>query len=284
MDSPETNRETNTVLTPERLFWLQLLLRPLARFCLRHAVQIQDFLEAAKAVFLEAARAEIAAGGEKVNVSRLSAITGMHRRDVMRLSKQTPPKKSNVRWEPRNLISRIIGQWQCDRRFTGKNRRPKVLALEAGRAGFRTLVASVSNDLNPGTVLFELERLGVVERSAKGVRLCAAVYRPREDVNEGFRMLAADVETLVRAVEENLVVGQKPPNLHGRTEFDNVRPEAASDIRAWLLERGAAWHREAREYLARFDQDITPPEGKQVPGVKVVLGTFGWLDLAGGQR
>ena len=65
---------------------LRLLVKPIAKFCLRHTLSIQDLIESAKIAFIEVADAEIRKKGDKVNTSRISLVTGLHRKDVIRNS------------------------------------------------------------------------------------------------------------------------------------------------------------------------------------------------------
>jgi len=71
------------------------MLGPVARFCLKHGTGIQEFLEAAKHSFVAQAAAEIEKSGDKANVSRISIITGIHRRDVMRIYDQGEARESS---------------------------------------------------------------------------------------------------------------------------------------------------------------------------------------------
>lgn len=256
---------------------LRLILRPVARFCLRRSLRIQDALETLKEVFVENAVEEMQRNNEKVNVSRLSAMTGLHRRDVMRLfntEEETREEKAG------NLMTRVVGQWMNDPEFLGSRNRPRILTLEGESSQFRRLVSKVSRDLNPGTVLFELERVGSVERTPRGVKLLLHHYVPLENAVEGFELLAKDSEDLIDAVDQNIFSGLKEPNLHGRTEFDSIRPEAIPYIREWLLTEGSAFHKRVGQFLAQFDTDFHPGDDGVRGGATVSLGTFSMIRLS----
>src|SRR5688572_29473076 len=61
---------------------LGTMLIPVARLLLRHGYGTGEFLQAAKAAYVEAASAEITPVGRKANASRISVITGLTRKDV----------------------------------------------------------------------------------------------------------------------------------------------------------------------------------------------------------
>lgn len=248
---------------------LRLVLVPVIRFCLRRSLYIQDLLEAAKVVYIEQAAIEIKNSNDTVNISRLAAMTGLHRRDVMRIYRDEEIKEA-----PQGLTSRIIGQWQQDPRFITKTKKPRVLTLEGETSEFKQLVQRVSNDLNATTVLFELERIGAVERVKEGVRLTTRAYNPKGNVQEGFGLLARDTEDLLAAVEDNLFREDVVPHLHAKTEYDRVVPEAVPLIKKWLFTEGSALHQKARNFIAKFDQDTNPELPASDSHVRVVLGTF----------
>ncbi len=264
----------NTVLA-----CLRIIMKPIMRFCLRHSLRIQDVLEAAKIALIDVAREDIEAAGQKVNVSRLSVTTGLHRRDVMRIYRD-----EDIISEPQGMISRIIGQWQSDKRFTTKAKKPRVLTADGDNSEFYKLIRLVSNDVHPGTVMFELERGGIIERVPRGVRLAVSAYVPKNDPEEGFILLAQDTEDLIDAVEENIFKPQDVPNLHVRTEYDRISEDAVPKIRDWLLAEGSAFHARARKFISQYDLDINPKaKGKDRP-VKVSLGSFSKLTQSDEER
>jgi len=247
---------------------LRLMLRPVVRFCIRRTLSIQDLIESAKVVFLQVAAEELVLKKERVNVSRLSVLSGMHRRDVMRIYKEGRTKDESF-----GYITRVIGHWLQDDRFKGSSKKPRVLSLEGENSEFRKLCCCISSDVNPGTVLFELERVGAVERVKGGVKLKTRAYVPRNNPQEGFRLLAADAEDLISAVEENVFGAETTPNLHAKTEYDNVCCEDLPAIKQWLMREGSAFHAKVRNFLSAFDKDIHPQLRKE-GGARVAVGTF----------
>lgn len=254
---------------------LPFLLRPVVRFCLRHSLHVQDLFEAAKWVFIEEARKTLAAESERVNISRLSALTGLHRRDVMRIEKgEEEPDAAQ------GLVNRVIHAWQHDRRFLTAGKRARALTVADSKRGFRALCGSISADLNPGTVLFELERLGIVRRSGERVHLQSPVYVPkRTDLKKNFALLESDLEDLVRAVEGNVLDPGGVKNLHAKTHYDNIASTSLPRIREWFFSEGAKFHERAREFLSRFDRgdhDVVGEPGSERH--RVAIGTFSAID------
>lgn len=257
---------------------IRQMLRPIVWLCFRGSLQLNDVIPLLKEVFVESAKVELQKSGGSPSVSRLSVMTGVHRKDVTRLE-----RVGAVGGNAANLIARVMVQWQHDQRFSTKGGKPRALTVEGRDSEFAELVRSVNGeDVSPYAVLHEMERLGAVEHDPKGLKLVWRDFVSGENVRSGLAMLASDTVDLGRAVEENLFNPlNSDRNLHLKTEFDNIVPEAASEIRAWILHEGSLFHRRVRDFLARYDRDITPALQSSGGRCRVVLGTFSLTSPSG---
>ncbi len=253
---------------------LVLVFRPAVRFAVRHGLRIQDIGECIKVSLVSIAREELGRLGEKQNVSRISAMTGVHRSEVERITEQDGIDESLSR----DLVTKVIGLWSEGKEWVTTRGVPRVLSAHSNTSEFAQLVEQVSTDLNAGTVLFELERLGAVEQVRNGVRLKAKAHHPKGDVLAGFSILSDDADDLVHAVEENVIHSPRIPHFHARTVYDNVRPDALRDIKRWLLREGYRFHDKVREMISKHDQDIHPRKDFSGKGKRVVFGAFSYVD------
>jgi len=231
---------------------LKQLLRPLVRLFLRHAYSSKEFIALGKEVFLEEATEELKRSNAKINVSRLSYLSGLDRRDVKRMLEEERQPPSSL-----NLIGRLLTAWAQDKRFTTQSGKPRVLSYKGENSDFETLVAVLGKHAYPGSMLFELERAGLVEKTARGLRLKREEAPAIKNPNEGYEFLSEDIDDLIQSVEENLLTDKFPSNLHMRTTFDNIFLDKLPEVRRWLLNHGRRFHKEARDYLASFDKDLT---------------------------
>ena len=248
---------------------LELMLRPIIRFCIRRSIKLQDFLQISKTIFVRVAEAEMEQSEVKVSASRLSLMTGVHRKDVAQILSEGPLFKNE-----KNFITRIIGQWQNDPRFSTKSGKPRTLTCQGKNNEFIDLVRSVSNDPNPYTVLYELERLGMVQKTSRGLKLIGTFFNPSMNPTESLKLLASDTDDLITAVEENIEGTEKVPNLHIKTEYDKVSEDAVEKIRNWFIKEGGVFHARARKFLSQFDKDINPDVKGKNCKVRVAVGTF----------
>ena len=262
-----------------RLNAARIMLRPIVRFVLKGTHSIQEFLEVVKVVFVEVAADEIAKLDAKVNVSRITMMTGLHRIEVNRFFKgDVAESKQGL-----NSVIQIIGQWQTDSRFTTKDKKPKILSYKGDDNEFCQLLESVSKSIIPGTALFELERIGAVKKTARGIKLIKTEFLS-EEYDEMYNMLGTGISAFIQSAIENMQYKggkqdpRKHPNVFLVTEFDNISQADVEDLRKWMYENGTALHKDAREAFSKRDKDIAHGRLDEAAGARVVLGAFSFTE------
>ena len=251
---------------------LAKLLIPVVRFALRNSLKQRDVLEYLKIAFVTVAQNELSLIGSQITASKLSAITGIQRKEINRLLDESYRIKRD-----QDIIARVVGLWQSATEFQDSNGAPKPLQLGKRQGSFVKLVSGVSTDLNPYTVQFELERLGLVHVENQIVTLIKPGYEPSGDLEKSLALLADDSDFLYRAVTENVFENIETPNLHVTTFYDNIPKDKEEEVRTWLLERGASFHEEIRNYLSKLDRDISKEAAQKYPeepAISVAVGTF----------
>lgn len=218
------------------------LLSPVVGFLFRRGWKMQQFEEALKRTLLVEAEKEV----ENANVSRLSVATGIHRRDVMRLWRDELPKDVSST----GVITKVLGAWPRKKRY---------LSFEGKESEFASLVHTVSMDISPYTVLFELERAKLVRKTEKGLELIANVFQPDpKNIEVALELLVRDTMDLIVAVEQNIFKSQPIKNLHINTEFDNIPNEHTAEIKKALLMLGNEFQAKVRSLLEQYDRDSNP--------------------------
>jgi Family of unknown function (DUF6502) len=257
---------------------LRQLVRGLVNFCLKHSITSPEIEACIRQAFVEAARDSLNKNNQIPSTSRLSVITGLNRRQVQQLQQTNTITHDNA-----SFLMKVLGQWQNDKRFSDDQGQAMVLSCGFEKSEFNRLVGSISKELNPATVLFELERVGAIKRETQEIdgkkvdcaKLLLEVYQPAGDLEAGFRVAANDIQDFIETVEENLVIEPNISNLHLRTEYDRIRPTAVVELKRWLLQEGYAFHERARDKFAEFDQDVNPDPSFTGKCVRIVLGSFG---------
>lgn len=255
----------------QKLVAVKILLRPIVKFLLRQALHFPEFVRIAKTVFLEVAESELERTGERVNPSRLSVLTGLQRHDINRLRKDS----ENPIDETSSVLGRVLSLWRYGEEFCTSSGRPRVLDFRGEESEFRALVEQVTTAVSAGTVRSELERLGYVERTHRGLRLIAQLQSFAGDVEGGMHLIAKDIDDLIKSGYENITSTMRGDwNLHIRTEYDNIALDRLEEARAWLLELGKEFHRKARGYLTKLDLDIARGKDGENGGGRIVVTAF----------
>src|SRR5512143_1750355 len=155
------------------------LLRPLVRLLLRNGIPYRTFSDIAKRVYVDVATEEFGIPGRKQSKSRVSILTGLSRKEVLRvrLLPATDDLGAGARY---NRDERVIAGWVRDRRYRDGSGNPGELPFEEGAASFRDLVKTYSGDAPARAVLDELLRVGTVQRTPGGkIRLLERSYVPK---------------------------------------------------------------------------------------------------------
>lgn len=225
------------------------LLRPVVRLCVRYGVKFDQVESVTKDLFVQESSLYLTGAKATHSVSKISVMTGLQRPVVKaRLANKPTARKQN-------LLSKVIGAWASNRPFCTSRGAPRVLQIEGKKSEFSRLVLSVSQSLNPYTVLFELERAKLIERSAKGVRLLAESFNANFDVEQSLQYLAGDIARLAQTVEHNINQPSTALNHHITTEYDNIPMDVVPQIRQILLVEGEKLHKNLRKILGSFDRD-----------------------------
>lgn len=244
-------------------------LRPLARFCIARGVRIQEIEQAVRGAFVEASQKAIQQAQGEISVSKISVMTGIHRVEVARLLSGEPRGG-----ERHDVLNRVIGLWSRGQAYRAESGAPRALTHQGLGSEFAELVATISKEVSPYPILFELERIGAISYDGDRVELRVQEYTPHGDVEHGAQVLSDDLDDLIQTVDANLGAREDPPSLHLRTFFDNINPTSLPTIRRWVLERGAAFQREIREYLAEHDRDLNAAAPQSVDRAKVSVSVF----------
>jgi hypothetical protein len=245
------------------------MLKPVVRIALKNSIKLGACVELLKAAYVEVANEILRATEHEPSISRVSVVSGVHRKDTKKIldleGALAAPKE--------DVVTKVLGNWKHHKKFLTKQGKPRVLELDGLDSEFVKLVRSVSSDMAPYTVLYELERLGLVERSGNTVCLKEGFKTNIATLEEGYQHLALDLRDLVSSVDSNLHRSKDVlPNLHLRTEFTHIKQSALPGLRRWLLEEGAKFHRQVEEHLAALDTEVSGEAETKV--ARVVYGSF----------
>jgi uncharacterized protein DUF6502 len=192
---------------------VELVLRPLARLFLEQGLVFPTVEELLKAAMVRIASEEFSLGNQPPTDSRISVLSGVHRKDVRRLRNAIDPEAGPPIALP--FASEVVTRWISDPLYQDARGRPRLLPRTAPpRApSFDALVESISTDVRPRVLLDELIRLGVAAHTVRGeVQLLVYAFVPQKDRKERLFYFGRNMHDHLSACVHNLA-GQEPQML-----------------------------------------------------------------------
>ncbi len=247
---------------------LRRLLQPLVRLLLSHQVTYPFLSNLLKSVYLEVAERELAVPGQRQTISRLSLLTGLHRKDVKRL--QGEAREPQVAPPVVSLGAQLVARWTGMPEFLDPGGRPRPLARQgsaahaAGETAFEQLVESVSKDIRPRSVLDEWLRLGVVELDAEErVRLRVEAFVPERGFEEKAFYFGRNLHDHIAAGAHNLA-GEGAPMLERSVYYDELSPDSVRELSELSERRGMeALQAILRRAIALQKRDAGRPDARE---------------------
>lgn len=182
---------------------LRKVLRPLVRLMLSQGINYTMVLEDLKRVFVSVAEEEFKIDGKEQTNSRITLLTGVHRKDVQRIREET----GETQEPPDSISAQIFGLWLGDSKYLDEAGQPIALPRLAskGTVSFESLVASISKDFRARPVLDEWLRLGFVSIDYNDhVRLNVQAFIPSQDLEYKLAFLGMNVHDHMSAAVSNL--------------------------------------------------------------------------------
>jgi hypothetical protein len=229
---PDKNPQNPAGGPPEALTRaIEKLLRPLVGLLLEHGLTYTWLNGVLKRIYVDVADKEFALEGKRQTDSRITLLTGVHRKDVRHfradpLSDAPPP-------ESVYLGALLVALWTSDDRFLDANEEPLSLwrlPREDGEPSFEDLVTSVSKDIRPRAVLDEWVRLGVAELDSSGkVSLKQEAFIPSQGFDEKAYFLGRNIHDHLAAARHN-VQGNTPPYMERSVYYDDLSPQSVEKL------------------------------------------------------
>ena len=209
------------------------ILRPLVRTLVAHGITYPALTEMLKSVFVETAASEFTLDGQRPTDSRLTVLTGVHRKDIRRLLREPEPEAETP--PGLTLGTQIVARWLGDRAYCDEMGKPLALPRtpsQGGEHSFAALVESVSKNVRPRSVLDELLRLGVVQVDANDyVHLITSGFVPGKELDAKAFYFGEAMHDHLAAGAHNLEQAGRP-FFERSVYYDELSPEAVEMLRA----------------------------------------------------
>ncbi|MBI3897406.1 MAG: hypothetical protein HY308_03810 [Gammaproteobacteria bacterium] len=218
---------------------LRRLLRPLVRLLLSHGITYPYLAELLKSIFVDVAADDFRIDQQPSTDSRISLLSGVHRKDVKRLRQQTPANDAPPATV--SLGAELIARWSSTPAYLDKQGKPRPLARlanDGGTRSFEALVQSVSKDIRSRVVLDEWLRLGVAHVDADDcVCLNVDAFVPKHGFEEKAYYFGQNIADHMAACVHNLLDAQ-PPLLERSVYYDQLTPKSIEQLDLLARELG----------------------------------------------
>lgn len=209
------------------------LLRPLVRMLVTHQITYPLLSNWLKAIYVEVADKDFSLPGRAQTISRVSLLTGVHRKDVKRLRSEVPGTDAIP--AAVSLGAQLVARWTGVSEFQDSGGRPLSLPRQAELGpSFERLVESVSKDIRPRVVLDEWLRLGVARIEQSGdrehVRLNTEAFIPESGFDEKAFYLGRNLRDHISTAAQNLA-GLGPSLLERSVYYDDLTAESVRELR-----------------------------------------------------
>jgi hypothetical protein len=253
---------------------LERLLMPLAQLAVARGVPFAVIDETLRAAFVSVAHAAHPGLPEHRRASRISAATGLHRREVNRLLEQAAQPKNAA--PSRSPAAMVFARWRADRRYRLRGGAPRALPRVGPSPSFESLAHEVTRDVHPRALLEELLRLklAVLDADSDLVTLTEEAFVPHGDRARMLGYLGANVGDHLRAAVDN-VLGHQPTHFEQAIAADGLSAASLAKVRPLLR---AHWRRMTDELVPLLEQlidaDAAQPGGDSTHRVR--LGLYGF--------
>lgn len=210
---------------------LRQLFSPLVRLLIARGVTYPYLCNLLKEVYVSTADQHFQLHGRAQTDSRVSLLTGVHRKEVRRLRTSHPERKVENIQVP--LGSQLVARWTGLDEYLDEQGHPLPLprlASEGDKRSFESLVTSINKDIRPRVILDEWLRLGVVTLDEQDrVVLQREAFVPSEGFDEKAYFLGRNLRDHIATCAHNLT-GETPPRLERNVYYSNLSPTSVDAL------------------------------------------------------
>ena len=247
------------------------LLRPLIRILLRNGIAYGSFAELAKKIYVDVAFDEFAPEKKKQTISRVSALTGLTRKEAKRFHEleSSNTQESEQRY---NRAIRVISGWVNDPEFHDAQGQLAELPVEGEKGSFASLARKYSGDVPTQSMLAVLTVASCIEKTADRVRLIRHAYVPGNDAAEKLSILGTDTAELISTIDHNLVCEESALRFQRKVSNSQISAESLPEFQALSAQKAQALLEELDSWLDRHEVESDSQDSDQ--GKYVSLGIY----------
>ncbi|MEE9326361.1 MAG: DUF6502 family protein [Cocleimonas sp.] len=232
----KTEKTKTIMYFPALIKAVRRMLYPLIHMLLKTGITFPQLAELLKEVYVDVADKNFQIDNKTQTQTRLSFLTGIHRKDIKRLHKQNTDIL-----EPENISVgvQLVSKWIQQPRYLDENKKPLVLPLKAkGEPSFEELVATVcKQDIRSRVILDEWLNLGVVTLNNNKVQLITDAFIAKDGLAEKAFFVGHNIADHLSAVSQNLL-SDDPVFFERCVYYDDLSDESINELKKLVEEQG----------------------------------------------
>lgn len=270
---PSFTLQPDALLRPVRR-----LLRPLIRLLIQGGVTFPALADLLRSLYVEVAARDLLREPRARTDSRISLLTGVHRKEIRRWRSEThepdavPPVITRT--------GQIIARWLRGDDYVDSEGQPRPLPRlprPEGGPSFESLVQSVTSDVRPRAVLDDWLNHGIVSVDAADlVVLDTAAFVPRPGSVEQLFYFGRNLHDHLSAAAANVTSTGPAPFVERAAHYDNLSPTTVARLEAMGREAAqrllTEFNRQALDLLDANDRELE--QAPETPRHRLNLGLY----------
>jgi hypothetical protein len=180
------------------------MLRPLSAFVFDCGFTISDVNLIFRTATVQSAATRQLENSNRVNISGISALTGIPRGEVSRIL-NTGQRLTGAPHGRQSIASKILSAWHCDSDYLTAGRRPRGLKIFGRGPTFESLVKTYGQGIPVRAILDELKRVGAIQLLTSSQKIL-----PKMPIAINSRITYKKIRVL-EATTDNLLVCLRSP-------------------------------------------------------------------------
>ncbi|TSD83195.1 hypothetical protein FFK22_039035 [Mycobacterium sp. KBS0706] len=258
---------------------LARLLRPLVRLLIRSGVTFPILADLLRGLYVDVAARDLLPDPKAQTDSRISLLTGVHRKEIRRL--RTEPPAADGIPAVVTLGSQIIARWLGAPPYAdadGPLPLPRT-ARTAGEASFEGLVESVTKDVRARSVLDDWIGQEIVSLDPEGrVQLSRAAFIPRPGGEEQLFYFARNLHDHIAAAAANVATEGPAPFFDRSMHYDRLRPETVAQLEATARDAAQQLLTDVNRIALAMAEADDKAAGTGTPLRRINLGVYVYVD------
>ncbi|USA53077.1 DUF6502 family protein [Acinetobacter sp. C32I] len=215
------------------------MMQQIARWLIHSGVGYTDFVAALKPIFYEQALVELERIKQNKTDSAVSLLSGLHRKDVSAFRQQANQVTNETPNFAISVPARVIARWiALDL--------PHQIPVSGEENSFEALVKHISTEKHPRSILFELQRLGVVVQIDQEVVLQQHSFTPDNQMQESKALFSANLSDHLAAGIDNFISEKPFTHLEQAVHAEKLTAQSVEALRQLCI---TLWQDMAKQLL-----------------------------------